>query len=260
MSTDTPRREPLLTRENAIKAARNPGEALRHLHERAGVRLRKLLSRDYREFYLDETKADIEDDPAGAVGPADLWDEMRAWQFEFLVDEAGLGRDDTLLDLGCGVLRGGIPLIDYLDAGHYVGMDISADALAKGREFVREHGLEHKNPRLVNNDDLRFQHIALSRFQADIVWAQSVLTHLPPEEIQELLAHVDQVLDEGGMFYATWYEADEIVERRNGIGFEYPLSALQRWAESNGLIVAKVPCDHPNDLQMVVFHQAGGGQ
>jgi len=257
MSSERVQREPLLTRENAKKAVRNPVEGVRHVTQRLEVRLKKMLYRDYETYYLSETKADVDEDPAAAVGPADLWEEMRTWQFEFLVKKAGLEEDDVLLDLGCGVLRGGIPLIEYLDVGNYYGMDISGDALEQGREAIASHDLADKDPTLVNNTDLRFQESELSTLQANVVWAQSVLTHLPPEQVQELLAHVDRVLDEGGQFYATWYKADEIVERANGFGFEYPLAVLQKWAGENGLSAEEVPCDHPNGLEMVVFQRRG---
>ncbi len=253
MSADV-RREPLFTFANARKAVQNPAEAVRHVRQRLATRFQRLRYDDYREFYLETTKSGVDEDPAAAVGPAELWDEMRRWQHEFLVDETGLDQEDYLLDLGCGVLRGGIPLIDYLESGHYTGMDISADALAKGREFVIEHGLEAKDPTLIQNDDLRFREPALDGVEADIVWAQSVLTHLPPEDVRELLANVNRVLAPGGRFYATIYESDErIIERRNGTGFEYPLATLRKWAHEHDLRAQPVACDHPNDLDMVVF-------
>lgn len=66
------------------------------------------------------------------VGSPRLWEMKRRFQFDFLVCR-GLVPDDHLLDLGCGTLRGGIPLIAYLDPGHYTGIDVRSEAIDEGR-------------------------------------------------------------------------------------------------------------------------------
>ena len=58
------------------------------------------------------------------VGPAHLWEIKRAFQIQFL-QSVGLTPDQYLLDMGCGTLRGGIPIIKYLEPGHYYGIRIS---------------------------------------------------------------------------------------------------------------------------------------
>jgi len=47
----------------------------------------------------------------GLVGPARLWKMKRDFQIGFLKN-FGLKPDNVLLDLGCGTLRGGIPIIE----------------------------------------------------------------------------------------------------------------------------------------------------
>jgi len=44
----------------------------------------------------------------------------RRFQIDFFRRQ-GLRPDQTLFDLGCGTLRGGIPIIDYLEPGFYTG-------------------------------------------------------------------------------------------------------------------------------------------
>ena len=56
----------------------------------------------------------------GMVGPPYLWKMKREFQIKFLTD-MDLKPDHYLLDLGCGTLRGGIPIIEYLEIGHYFG-------------------------------------------------------------------------------------------------------------------------------------------
>jgi cyclopropane fatty-acyl-phospholipid synthase-like methyltransferase len=54
--------------------------------------------------------------------------EAAKFQLDFLLRQ-GLRKDDVLLDLGCGCLRGGIHFIRYLAADKYLGMDISAEVV-----------------------------------------------------------------------------------------------------------------------------------
>lgn len=57
------------------------------------------------------------------VGAANVWQQAREFQFQFLLDQ-GLQKTDKLMDIGCGTLRGGIPMIEYLNIGNYYGMDL----------------------------------------------------------------------------------------------------------------------------------------
>ena len=76
----------------------------------------------------------------GMVGPADLWEMKRRFQIEFLKG-VGLQPHHHLLDLGCGTMRGGIPLIQYLDVGHYTGVDVRPAVLEEGCREIEENGL-----------------------------------------------------------------------------------------------------------------------
>ena len=71
------------------------------------------------------------------VGPG--YHEMkREFQINFLKSH-GLSPDKTLLDLGCGTLQGGIPIIDYLDVGHYFGIDVRSRVILKAHEELAVH-------------------------------------------------------------------------------------------------------------------------
>lgn len=69
------------------------------------------------------------------VGPAHLWKMKRDFQIQFL-KTMNLKREHYLLDIGCGTLRGGIPLIAYLQDGHYFGVEVREKALNEGRKRV----------------------------------------------------------------------------------------------------------------------------
>ncbi len=79
------------------------------------------------------------------VGAAEHWQAQRDVQLGFLVAR-GLRPTHHLLDIGCGTLRGGIPLIRFLEPGHYYGIEVRREVLEQGREELREQQLEQKVP------------------------------------------------------------------------------------------------------------------
>jgi SAM-dependent methyltransferase len=133
------------------------------------------------------------------VGPAHLWRMKRAFQLEFL-RRMGLERGQHLLDLGCGTLRGGLPLIEFLEAGHYTGIDVRAEVLDEARSELAEAGLAHKQPVLLHACDLGELRLA-ARF--DVVWAFSVLIHLDDPGLEQALGFVERHLAPGGSFFGN---------------------------------------------------------
>ena len=73
---------------------------------------------------------------AQLVGPADLWDMKRVFQINYL-KTCGMKPEHKIFDMGCGVLRGGIPIIEYLDQGNYTGFDVRDYVLEEGKEPYR---------------------------------------------------------------------------------------------------------------------------
>ena len=80
----------------------------------------------------------------GLVGPAKVWKQKRAFQYAFLTSY-GLQQQHILLDIGCGTLRGGIPLIDYLEPRNYIGIDNSERRLAEARRELSSTALNGSN-------------------------------------------------------------------------------------------------------------------
>ena len=82
------------------------------------------------------------------VGPAGAWKESRDFQIDFL-RHRGLQRGDAVLDIGCGILRGGIPLIQYLDPGKYTGIDIRPEVIEQAKKQISKHKLDQKKPNVI---------------------------------------------------------------------------------------------------------------
>jgi cyclopropane fatty-acyl-phospholipid synthase-like methyltransferase len=168
------------------------------------------------------------------VGDAWLAGMKRRFQFKFL-SSRGLRPEHRLLDIGCGTLRGGIPLIDYLDCGNYVGVESRPKVLEEGRRELVESGFEHKRPLLINA-----AHPAEIEPEApfDFAWAFSVLFHMPDEVVDAYLSFVSGALAERGELYANVLLGDGPPEKWCGFPVvERPREQYERWAVSHGLSI-----------------------
>lgn len=133
------------------------------------------------------------------VGPPDLWDMKRDFQIQFLLKE-GLSPEHRLLDFGCGVLRGGIPIIHHLRPGHYFGVEVRRELLDQAHRELAESGLAHKNPNLVLLED---GDACTSPFRFDFIWAFAVFIHLDDVQLDRALRLLYGLLAENGALYAT---------------------------------------------------------
>ncbi len=146
------------------------------------------------------------------VGPPDLWKMKRDFQIKFLKDH-GLKPEHYLKDIGCGTLRGGIPLIDYLKEGHYFGIETRKEVLDEGRMELKEAGLNWKSPTLLTTEQFTKGGL-LQKF--DFIWAFSVLIHMTDEILNDTLDIVKNHLYDSGFFYANV----QIGDRDEGTGWQ----------------------------------------
>jgi SAM-dependent methyltransferase len=133
------------------------------------------------------------------VGDAQLWKMKRDFQIAFL-KRIGLKPEHLFLDIGCGTLRGGLPIIAYLDQRHYYGIEARQDVLDEGRQELIEAGLEGKEPILVCAQD--FSTVKFEK-AFDCIWAFSVLIHMDDEILDGCLRFVSENLAPDGYFYAN---------------------------------------------------------
>lgn len=110
----------------------------------------------------------------GMVGPAAMWKMKRDFQIGFLKGQ-GLEPHHRLMDVGCGTLRGGIPMIRYLNEGNYYGCDVRSEALEEARRELEDEGLTEKGAHLINSGD--FDALQLD-VEFDVMYGFSVLIHM----------------------------------------------------------------------------------
>lgn len=132
------------------------------------------------------------------------WDEFGPAQLKYL-SLNGLSPSHRLLDVGCGALRGGIHFIRHLDAGNYYGIDMNKSLIKAAREIeLANAGLTEKRPDLRVNGAFEFG-IFQTTFHYAIAF--SVFTHIPVNAIERCLVNMAAVLEPGGQFFATYFEA-----------------------------------------------------
>lgn len=150
------------------------------------------------------------------VGPPKLWKMKQEFQINFLKSK-GLSKEHNLLDIGCGTLRGGIPLIDYLDNGNYTGIDIRSEAIKEAFKELKEEGLENKNPIVKQFDS--FQELKLEN-QYIYMFAFSVLIHMEDSICKSCIQFASENLKEDGVFFANVNYG----ERKDGNWQGYPIA------------------------------------
>src|SRR5207253_1307572 len=97
----------------------------------------------HRRFTENYARGDV-NRAVGSDSP-EHWLAFGQTQFDYLVD-AGLQPGHRVLELGFGNLRLGWRLIEFLDAGNYVGLEISPLMVREARNKVVEHALQPKRP------------------------------------------------------------------------------------------------------------------
>ena len=118
---------------------------------------------------------------------------------------AGLNPDSRIVDIGCGVLRGGYWLIHFLDADCYCGIEPHTKRLEMGTKTILEPEiLEAKHPRFDTN-----AHFDTSVFgeKFDFFLAYSVWTHASKPQIQTMLDSFLRDSEDGGVFLTSYLPA-----------------------------------------------------
>ena len=123
-----------------------------------------------------------------------------------ILRKLGLQPTHMLHEIGLGAGRSAQFLIDYLEANHYSGNDISKERVRMAREVVSLKGLDTKQPQCIVNRDNTFDW--LEGRKVDFIWANSVFGHMPPEDVEDILRNLRQVMHEGTQFYYTVRGAD----------------------------------------------------
>jgi SAM-dependent methyltransferase len=242
-------------------AVRHPDQIPRYIHRVCVDAWLRARSDDHISYYRRVMKYKAASHGVEvAVGSRsyDQWLEFGQMQFDYLVRH-GLKPADRVLEIGCGNLRAGRLLIDYLETGNYYGIDISGEILTSALHVLSETGLQDKLPRLTLTQDLTLDFLPANHFT--VVHANSVFTHCPIEIIDECLANIGRILAPTGFFDFTFYADGKQEYQVHREDFYYRPVTLFVLAERHGLSAQLLgDWDDPWDHQpkMRITRRAGG--
>jgi SAM-dependent methyltransferase len=134
---------------------------------------------------------------------------------------AALGRDESILDAGCGLGRMAYALAHYLNsAGTYQGFDISTNLIEDAADRFRS--LPHFQFRHVDVFNRMYNPtggLNASSFQFpypsasfDLAFLTSVFTHMLPADLRHYLREIRRVLKNDGRCLATFFILDAETE------------------------------------------------
>lgn len=188
----------------------------------------KLAGRSWVDFYAD--RLDAHSEMASGAPLKKSYAEKGKTHLDYLVAH-GLEPEHKLLDFGCGVMRSGVYFAAYLQPNGYTGADISEHRLERGRALMREHGVPDGSYEAILLTGCELGELEGRQF--DMVWANSVLTHMPEDDIATLFKAMRWHVKPGGRFFFTYSEADT-AKRRGLKDFWYPRETLRALCEAGG--------------------------
>lgn len=158
---------------------------------------------------------------------------------EFLQNFREIGllqRDESVLDVGCGIGRMAVPLTRYLSArGHYEGFDIVASGITWCQEKITP---AYPNFRFQLADVYNHMYHQEGKYKAseyrfpfedasfDFVFLTSVFTHMFPHDMANYLKEIARVLKPGGRCLITYFLWNMEAQARTGshstdLNFQY---------------------------------------
>ena len=191
------------------------------------------------------------------VGPPQQYDFMGATQFR-LATALGLREEDHVVDIGCGSLRAGRLLLQYLLPGQYTGIEphewLWKTAIA---EEIGQDVVDLKAPRFFAEDD--FTMSGVEDGGSAFIIAQSIYSHVGSDLLQTSMAAVARCLSEQGQFLFTAIlpdcpHAGNMPRASSYSGWLYPgctvfeEAEIQQACRGAGLHVQRLPWYHPRQV------------
>jgi len=168
----------------------------------------------------------------------------------------GLYPESKVLDIGCGALRGGYWLVNFLNPGCYFGIEPSKEMVDIGIEnFLGPDLVRRKHPRFDFNDEFDFT-VFGEKF--DYFIARSIWTHASKPQIERMLDSFRENSNESAVFLVDFspplllicrdYKGAEWVGRIGTRGTPRTVSHSFRWVKKQchkrGLVVDKLKEDN----------------
>jgi hypothetical protein len=149
----------------------------------------------------------------------------------------GVSPKDIFVDYGCGTLRLGVLLIEYLDADRYIGLDIDERILAAGRSQISPEIIGTKRPLLevISKE-------TLSRVAAKgpkWVCSKGVLQHVPPRELGDYFQSLSILIHAGASGFLNAKLAPRC-KRISPETWDHNFERLHSAAAKHGMVLSRL--------------------
>jgi SAM-dependent methyltransferase len=124
------------------------------------------------------------------------WRQSGIGTYKLLVRYAGLTPESRVIDYGCGTFRVGIHMIEFLNQGHYQGLDVSRELLDVGMQMLGQELIREKLPTAAVIDAGVIAEAI--RFKADCVFSIAVATHVHPREAGTYFTNLQRLTAQPG--------------------------------------------------------------
>lgn len=153
--------------------------------------------------------------------------------------ERGVQPSHYVVDLGCGTLRIGALLIDFLDPERYVGLDLDQRLLELGRGMLPAELVERKRPALwvVAPDSLA----AVAALEPHWIFAKGVLQHVSLDELGSFFGNIAVMAGDRTTIVIQASKLEDTTRRLSSRSWAHSLADLEAQARKAGLSVREMP-------------------
>lgn len=180
------------------------------------------------------------------IGPAKLYEQIGKTVFDVVLNQ-GLKKYHRVLDIGCGSLRVGQHLINYLNKGNYYGLEPNKWLIDEALTY--EKIKEDKEPNFSYKDDFSIE------FDTDfnMVIANSIFIHASKKQIETCIKNVMDKLN--GKFIFNFIPGKDC--NKNNWSYPGAVTYSKKYIESllKDYDYKYVECDYPGRQVFIVVEK-----
>ena len=156
---------------------------------------RKILKKSWVKFYSERLDNFVIYNNHKIVKGYDDWGIE---DLNFL-KKNGLLPHHKILDFGCGFGRCAFQLVPYLKKRNYYGLEISNARLEVAKKNLKLNNINLDDCVLIYTDsNSRISNLFLNDLKFDYIYLNSVFTHTPYEDIDDILKQFKKILNKNG--------------------------------------------------------------
>ena len=166
----------------------------------------------------------------------EAYTRAKAAQWLKVLQDCGLKSDMLCVEYGCGSLWAAEPVIEFLEPGKFIGVDIVDGFYKMGQERIAELvGRKHPQFAVINAENLR----PIAAQRPKFIYSRKVLSHISPTDRAEFFALLCSLINRDTIVVIDSITPDATVERNKGT-----------WSHA----IADVRRDLPGDFSLEAAH------